>query len=77
MLPDVAPEQQAVRVVPAPLALACLRSAPHRSLEQEVPERSQRQGDDHSQPDVVEEESSNRDEDGFILRNVTPLERVV
>ena len=42
---DVAPEQQAVRVVPAPFVLAGFSSAPHGSLEQEVPECSQRQGD--------------------------------
>jgi len=47
VLTEVAPEQQTMRVVPAPLVLPGLCSAPYGSLEQEVPEPSQRQGDDN------------------------------
>jgi hypothetical protein len=42
VLPDGVSAQQAMQVVPAPLIVAGPRSSPHGSLEQEVPECSQR-----------------------------------
>jgi hypothetical protein len=58
--------QQPVRVLPAPFAGPGLSSAPHRSLEQEVPESGQRQGQDRSQRKVVEREPDDRDGKGEV-----------
>lgn len=68
VLPDGTPAQQAMRVFPAPFTLPGLRSTRYGSLEQEVPESSQRQGQNHSQPKVMQKISGYGDDDSQVTQ---------